>query len=75
MRAREAADRAGRCLGLLFLEVVLYPWLRYDMNFLAQAADETENPFTSGNIGLVIGNYEGGSDFTVAFDNIKVYEH
>ena len=50
-------------------------WLGYDMNFLAQATDETENPFTTGNIGLVIGNYEGGSDFTVAFDNFKVYEH
>jgi len=50
-------------------------WLGYDMNLLVQATDETENPITSGNVGLVIGNYEGGSDFTVAFDNFKVYKH
>jgi len=50
-------------------------WIGYDMNFLAEATDETGNPITSGNIGLVIGNYEGGSDFTVAFDNFTVYEH
>jgi hypothetical protein len=50
-------------------------WLGYDMNFLVQATDETGNPITSGNVGLVIGNYEGGSDFTVAFDNFKVYKH
>jgi len=50
-------------------------WLGYDTKFLVQATDETENPFTSGNVGVVIGNYEGGSDFTVAFDNFKVYKH
>ena len=50
-------------------------WLGYDMNFLVQATDETENPITTGKVGLVIGNFEGGSDFTVAFDNIKVYKH
>ena len=50
-------------------------WLGYDMNFLVEATDDTENPFTSGNVGVVIGNYEGGSDFTVAFDNFKVYKH
>jgi len=50
-------------------------WLGYDMNFLVQATDETENPITTGNIGVIIGNYEGGSDFTVAFDDFKVYEH
>jgi hypothetical protein len=50
-------------------------WLGYDINFLIQAIDETGNPITSGNVRLVIGNYEGGSDFTVAFDNFKVYKH
>jgi len=50
-------------------------WLGYDTNILVEATDETGNPITSGNIGLVIGNYEGGSDFTVAFDNFKVFEH
>ena len=50
-------------------------WLGYDTNFLVQATDETENPITSGNAGVVTGNFEGGSDFTVAFDNFKVYKH
>lgn len=64
----EPANVVAGCAGNRF-------WLAYDMNFLVQAFDETENPFTTGNVGVVIGNFEGGSDFTVAFDNFKVYKH
>lgn len=50
-------------------------WLAVDGILLAEVFDTDERSIQTGKVGMVVGNFEGGSGFNVAFDNFTVYNH